>query len=56
MSSITPIPYSPNAAFEAAFHHPARNLTKSREKNIIRFCSQPIGLPYYLDGKYHMYD
>ncbi|WP_318465263.1 TnsA endonuclease N-terminal domain-containing protein [Photobacterium leiognathi] len=75
------------SALEHAFDTPARNLTKSRGKNIhrfasakmgkrltvestlecdacyhfdfepsiVRFCAQPIRLPYFIDGKRHTY-
>lgn len=87
MSSQHHLSESMLIALENAFQNPARNLTKSRSKNIhryasikmgkritvesmlecdacyhfdfskdvIRFCSQPIRFPYYLDGKVHTY-
>ncbi|OLQ81713.1 hypothetical protein BIT28_02280 [Photobacterium proteolyticum] len=85
MSSLSP--YQTSTVLEQAFIHPARNLTKSRGKNIhrytsvkmkntisvesmlefdacfhfdfnrevVRFCSQPIRFSYELEGKIHTY-
>ncbi|RQW65143.1 TnsA endonuclease N-terminal domain-containing protein [Vibrio viridaestus] len=87
MSSIPSPSTATLIALESAFATPARNLTKSRgknihrfasakmgkritvesalecdacyhfdfEKDIIRFCSQPIRYSYYYKGKWHAY-
>lgn len=87
MSSILTPSQNTLIALERAFHTPARNLTKSRgkniyrfvsakmgkritvesalecdacyhfdfEKDIIRFCAQPIRFSYFINGKRHTY-